>query len=364
MNAYGDNHYFEHDAGGFSDMTTASGLQDADNGRGLAVGDYDDDGDPDVVVANSAGASRLYRNDRGRFADATDAANLNFLGGEVAAAFGDVDNDSDLDLFVSNQARDNQLFENDGVGGFGLVAQEFGRQTVGAVFVDIDNDGDLDLAATALTPSSGGDQLYLNRGYDWIEAGGLIAMAPAVNGRGMALGDIDQDGDEDLFVADNTRSRLYRNTLNTHKWFQLELQGRGMNTAAIGARIELVAGELREMRELQPGFGYGSHGPAVLHFGLRDVGVIDSLRIRWPDGALTERRGLEVNQRVRQSHPAGATLVREELEDLPLVFELAPNYPNPFNGQTSIRYQLAETDLVRLAVYNLAGQKIKLLVNE
>ena len=364
VNAYGDNHYFEHDAGGFSDATTASGLQDADNGRGLAVGDYDDDGDPDVVVANSAGASRLYRNDRGRFSDATDAANLNFQGGEVAAVFGDTDNDSDLDLFVSNQARDNQLFENRGVGSFGLVAQKFGRQTVGAVFVDIDNDGDLDLAATALTPSSGGDQLYLNRGFDWIEAGGLIAMAPAVNGRGMALGDVDQDGDEDLFVADNTRSRLYRNALNTHNWFQLELQGSGMNTAAIGARIELVAGDLREMRELQPGFGYASHGPAVIHFGLGNVGAIDSLRIRWPDGALTERGGLGVNQRVQQQHPAGATLVGEELDDLPLVFELAPNYPNPFNSQTSIRYQIGETDLVRLAVYNLAGQKIKLLVNE
>ena len=364
VNAYGDNHYFEHDTEGFFEATIASGLQDADNGRGLAVGDYDDDGDPDVVVANSGGTSRLYRNDRGGFADATNEANLSFLGGEVAAVFGDTDNDNDLDLFVSNQARDNQLFENDGVGNFGLLAQEFGRQTVGAVFVDIDNDGDLDLAATALTPASGGDQLYLNRGYDWIEAGDLIAMAPAVNGRGMVLGDIDQDGDEDLFVADNTRSRFYRNTLNTHNWFQLELQGSGMNTAAIGARIELVAGDLREMRELQPGFGYGSHGPTVIHFGLGNAGVIDSLRIRWPDGALTERGGLGVNQRVRQQHPAGATLVGEELDVLPLVFELAPNYPNPFNSQTSIRYQIGETDLVRLAVYNLAGQKIKLLVNE
>ena len=364
VNAYGDNRYFEHDTEGFFEATIASGLQDADNGRGLAVGDYDDDGDPDVVVANSGGTSRLYRNDRGGFADATNEANLSFLGGEVAAVFGDTDNDNDLDLFVSNQARDNQLFENDGVGNFGLLAQEFGRQTVGAVFVDIDNDGDLDLAATALTPASGGDQLYLNRGYVWIKAGDLIAMAPAVNGRGMVLGDIDQDGDEDLFVADNTRSRFYRNTLNTHNWFQLELQGSGMNTAAIGARIELVAGDLREMRELQPGFGYGSHGPTVIHFGLGNAGVIDSLRIRWPDGALTERGGLGVNQRVRQQHPAGATLVGEELDVLPLVFELAPNYPNPFNSQTSIRYQIGETDLVRLAVYNLAGQKIKLLVNE
>jgi M6 family metalloprotease-like protein len=364
VNAYGANRYFEHTADGFSDATIVAGLQDSDNGRGLAVGDYDNDGDPDVVVANSGGPSRLYSNDRGAFEDATAAANLSFRGGEVAAVFGDTDNDNDLDLFVSNQARDNQLFENRGAGSFGLVPQGFGGQTVGAAFVDIDNDGDLDLAATALTPMAGGDQLYLNRGSSWVEVGGLIGMAPEVNGRGMALGDLDQDGDVDIFVADNTRSRLYRNALKTNNWFQLELRGRGMNTAAVGARIELVAGKLRVMRELQPGFGYGSQGPVLIHVGLDDVAAIDSLRIRWPDGATTQRTSLGVNQRVVQSHPAGATSIGEVQEGSTLTFELLPSYPNPFNSQTSIRYQIAETERVRLAVYNLAGQKIRQLVDE
>jgi len=245
-----------------------------------------------------------------------------------------------------------------------LVAQRFGGQTVGAAFVDIDNDGNLDIVATALTPSAAGDPLYLNRGNSWMEAGSLIGMAPEVNGRGMAIGDLDQDGDEDLFVADNTCSRLYRNALTTKNWFQLQLRGSGMNTASVGARIELIAGELRVMRELQPGFGYGSQGPVVIHVGLDNVAAIVSLRIRWPDGAMTERGSLGVNQRVLQSHPAGVTSVGEEMQGPPLTFKLLPSFPNPFNSQTSIRYQIAETERVRLAVYDIAGQKIRLLVDE
>lgn len=178
--------------------------------RGIAVGDYDKDGDDDLFVAD---AYALYRNNRnGTFTNVSPAAGLT-VGGDQgrAAAWGDVDGDGDVDLYVVNVGSD-RLYRNNGDGTFTDVSTEAGvsDEAVGhaAAWVDVNGDGQLDLYVV----NDGQDTLYIN------QMGLLSKTSPpmngtveAANGRGVAVGDYNGDGRPDLFIANDGASALYRN---------------------------------------------------------------------------------------------------------------------------------------------------------
>ncbi|NKB67193.1 MAG: T9SS type A sorting domain-containing protein [Candidatus Latescibacteria bacterium] len=365
VNAGGPNRLYRNERTGFAEIAEAVGLADAGDGRGLALGDLDDDGDPDLFVANRSRGSRLYRNDGDGFVDA--GGQMQLAGGEAAAIFGDLDDDGDLDLFVSNEQRDNQLYRNDGQAGFALTSNRdslyLGANSVGAAFYDYDNDGDLDLATTALNQDAGGDQLYENRQPYWVPIGALLDLRPASDGRALSFADYDTDGDLDLLVADFRGSRLYRNRAAANNWLEVELSGTRFNRHGIGARVELFAGDQRQSRELQSSFGYGSQIQPRLHFGLGNGPPIDSLLVRWPDGARSAVAPVQSGQRLRLVHPANQTAI-STAADLPESFLLESNYPNPFNGRTTISYRLPHTAAVRLDLYNAAGQLVRRLLEQ
>ena len=196
-------------AGAFTDVTNPP-LGQTGSGTGAAWGDYDNDGDPDLYVAVEDGANRLYRNDGGSLIDVT-APPLGDAAPGMGVAWGDYDRDGLLDLYLVNSGA-NRLFRNLGGGSFAdatappLDDAGDGR---GAAWGDHDDDGDLDLYVANHTS---GNKLFENLG------GGLFADATSsplddtARSTGVAWGDLDNDGDLDLYVANaDADNRLFRN---------------------------------------------------------------------------------------------------------------------------------------------------------
>jgi hypothetical protein len=190
--------------------------------RALAWGDYDADGDVDLYVGTSPTPrhrNRLFRNDRGgRFTEV--GATLGAAPMDASTrqtSWIDIDRDGDLDLFVGQRAGPNQLFRNDG-GQFRDVAPELGladpRKTVGACFFDADQDGDLDVFVA--NQAGDRDGFFRNDGGRFVDVAEALGLTPLERASddgsvGCAVGDYDNDGDFDLFVAAYGKNRLHRN---------------------------------------------------------------------------------------------------------------------------------------------------------
>ena len=335
----------------------------------MAIGDYDGDGDDDVLVANRSGLGALYRNDGDRFHETDELQSMTAAEGTTAAVFADYDNDGDLDVFLTNESGPNHLYRNEAELGFQRLTSELGlylgERAVGAGFYDYDNDGDLDLVTTAVNPAAGGDELYQNMSSGaLVPVGPLLALASSSNGRALSFADYDGDGDLDLFIADYDRSHLYRNPAVGGNWLQVDLDGQGYNRRGVGAWIWLVAGDLRLRRQVQSSFGYASQTPSRLHLGLGPAARVDSMWVLWPDGKTTLRTDVRANQIVRLTYPRRVTAILGLGETGAVAFELRPNYPNPFNAKTRIPYYVPRQTLVELAIYNIAGQQVRRLVGE
>ncbi|NKB71362.1 MAG: tetratricopeptide repeat protein [Candidatus Latescibacteria bacterium] len=315
MTAQTDALYRNEGAGTFTDMSAVAGL-DAYRHPGLGVvwGDYDDDGDQDIYVANDSQPNLLWRNDgTWRPTEIGAMAGLAYSeDGRAQAGMGvdagDYDGDGDLDLFVTNFSDDvNTLYQNQGgtfvdataaAGLAGAVRPYLGWSTA---FFDADNDGWLDLfvANGHLYPQlethpSGlryaqANLFYWNQGgrFRLAEAGSLgPALTTAQVSRGAAFGDLDNDGDIDLVVANlNDRPALLRNDGgNRHNWLGLDLEGEASTSAGVGARVDLWTGGQRQTREAKRGYGYNSQHDGRLLFGLGGATRVERLDIRWPSG--------------------------------------------------------------------------------
>ncbi len=360
----GPNRFFVNEGALFAERAAALGLDDAGTGKGLALADWDEDGDVDLFVAIQNGGSRFYQNEGGRFTSANEALGLVLAEGEIGPAFGDYDSDGDLDLFVANEWGANELWRNEGGRAFTMMADSLGQKSTGAGWGDLDNDGDPDLLTTSISPEAGGDQLYQNRGQgSLVPMGTLVGLRPATRGRGLSLADWDGDGDLDLFVADNDSSRLYRNESSRGHWLELALAGAGANRQGLGAQVEVVARGRHQTQQLFAAFGYASQGPARLHLGLGRATQVDTLRVRWPDGARSVLTRIAADQRLEVRHP-GLSLAGKAAAGTALQAGLSPGYPNPFNASTLLRFQTALAGKAALEIYDLLGQRVRVLADE
>jgi enediyne biosynthesis protein E4 len=309
--------YHNNGDGTFTNVTKKAGLYQP-NGKNLSVGaaDYDNDGWPDIFVANDGLSAYLYHNERnGTFKEEGALAGMAFtnMGRTMAAmciSLGDYDNDGWLDLYISDfQGSSDHLWKNDGQGSFDEVSDHAGITqptravlSFGGGFFDYDNDGWLDLfianghvypeveQATPGTQYKQINTLFHNDGrgkfMDVTKTSGDGFSTPYV-GRGVAFADFDNDGFLDVVVGNNGDPPLllHNNGGNGGHFVSFKLVGTKSNRDGMGARLKLTAGGMTQIREIAGGGSYLSQSDLRAHFGLGSAEKIEKLEIAWPSGA-------------------------------------------------------------------------------
>ena len=330
----------------FQDVSLSAGIAETiidDDPKGGFGGDgYDytfspsfvhinEDRYPDIVVASDFRTSRYYTNNGdGTFSDATDRSVL-IEGNGMGSALGDYDGDGDLDWFVSSVWTDpnedgqqdfafgNRLYRNDE----GVFADATERAGVrdgswgwGSCFADFDLDGDLDLyhtngwvraepweehnfeIDTSRLFISDGDGVFT----EMAEEAGILDME---RGHGVVCGDLDNDGDVDVFLLhrnENNAGTIWRNDTNVHNHLRVKLNGRAPNTAAAGARITVTANGQDQLREIIIGSNFISQNPLVQVFGLGDTSQAD-VTVEWPDGQTSTMDNVAANELITFDQP-------------------------------------------------------------
>ena len=292
--------------------------------------DFDDDGDPDLLMANDFESSQVLMNAFGGdlFLDLTsdEISDENGMGNAVT----DYDRDGDLDWFVTSiydpdvptNGSGNRLYENaDGFGGFIDVTEDagvrIGHWGWGACFADFDNDGHMDIFHTNGHREQGRPQfrtdpsvLFMSNGDGtFTDKATELGVVHTDQGRGVVCTDYDGDGRVDILIANNGKSpTVFRNGHdNGNHYVAIDLVGLDGNPEAIGAKVRVTTASGTQFQEVQLGNGYLSHGPATLHFGLGEDDDITAVDIVWPGpgGHASRVEGLAVDRRVSIRHPLG-----------------------------------------------------------
>jgi hypothetical protein len=327
--------YHNNGNGTFTDVSEAAGITRANAttyGLGVLVADFDNDGWPDIYVANDSTASALYQNKKnGKFEDiAVEAGCALSADGKPQAGMGvsagDYDLDGNLDIVKTNFAGDTpSLYHNRGgadfddatfTGGLGMHTQYLGW---GCGFFDFDNDGWPDILicnghvypeVEQLRTEAGYAQrklLYRNQRNGHFEdvslnAGSGISTPSA--SRGCAFGDFDNDGDIDVVVNTiNGKPQLLRcDSHLKHNWIKVRTIGTKSNRSGIGARLKCITHPPDETKphqqidEVRSGGSYISQNDLRIHFGLGQAEKVDLLEIHWPSGQLDTMKDIKPNQ--------------------------------------------------------------------
>jgi enediyne biosynthesis protein E4 len=317
-------HVFRNDGGRFVDVTAAAGFVDPD-GRGLGVvaADLDDDNRIDLYVANDMSANYLFRNLGGFHFKETAfpaGAAVNSSGGfqsGMGVACGDLDGDGRPDLAVTNYyGESTTLFHNLGRGLFadettamGLAAPTRQLLGFGIAFLDANNDGRLDLISANGHVSNYGPAFPWKMPIQLLNGGpgGRLTDVSARAGdpfgplhlaRGLATGDLDNDGRIDTVVQSQNEpiAYLHNQTVESGHWLTLRLEGVRSNRDGIGATVVLEAGGRRQSAQRFGGGSYQSAGDPRLHFGLSDSARVERVEVRWPSGRVDRYEGLEADR--------------------------------------------------------------------
>jgi hypothetical protein len=313
--------------GTFKDVTTESKIDQTNGHYGFSVStfDFDEDGWTDIYVACDSTPSILYRNNRdGTFTDVavTAGAAFNEDGKEQAgmgSTVGDYNGDGRLDIFKTNFSDDTAtLYRNNGDGtfddvtfpaGLGLYTKYLGW---GTMFLDVDNDGwpDLLLANGHVYPEVdsqhlGSDYrepriLYHNQGdgrFADISAGAGPGITTAASGRGLAIGDLWNDGRISAVISNMSAppSLLVNQAKTPNHWIAFRTVGTKSNRDGIGARIRLKTGQRVLVDEVRSGSSYDSNNDMRVHFGLGAATKVESVEVRWPGGLIESFRDLRVD---------------------------------------------------------------------
>ena len=340
----GDAFFLNQGDGTFVQSSGSSGLDDPQGyfGLGALFADLNDDGLPELFVANDSTPNLLYRNLGGGVFEELGLVSglaVNAHGVEQAGmgvAVGDYLNQGRLSLYVTHFSEEyNTLYRNEGELNFSDVTTRSGldRPTVpyvgwGTLFDDFDNDGWLDifvanghvfpsvdqLRESAVGPYRQQSLLFRNLGGGrFEEQPGLLRLAREQSSRGAASADFDGDGRLDVVVSNigSGPALFWNETAVGHQHLRIHLVGSGGNRLAVGAQVMVRSGELRQLREVSSGGSYLSQSEMVLHFGLGSRTGADSVEVRWPAGGKSVLRGVEAGRQVtiRQA-PDGQTAIR------------------------------------------------------
>jgi len=317
-------HVFRNDGGRFIDVTAESGFVDHD-GRGLGVvaAHLDDDDHIDLYVANDMTANYLFHNrgefrfeETGHLAGAAASADGGYKAG-MGIACGDLDGDGLIDLAVTNYFGESTTFYRNLGGGFfadhtsliGMAAPTRRLLGFGIAFIDAGNDGWLDVL------SANGHVLDSRPQFPWTMPVQLLEGGPGGRltdvseragepfrplhlGRGLAVGDLDNDGRLDALVLAQNEPLIYlhNRTQQPGHFIVFALEGTKSNRDGVGARILISSGGRRQVAQRLGGGSYQSAGDPRLHFGLGAATSVESVEIRWPSGHVDRHAGLKADR--------------------------------------------------------------------
>jgi hypothetical protein len=305
-------------AAGFTDIASIAGVTNDRFTKGSSWGDFDGDRRPDLYLSNLGEMNRLYHNNGdGTFTDLAPELNIQLPLKSFPTWFWDVNNDGHLDLYVASYDmglehvaaeycglprtdESDRLYLNDGHGGFRDVSSEYGltqtTQPMGCNFGDLDNDGFLDFYLGTGYPELDAimpNRMFHNvRGEKFEEVSLPGGFAHLQKGHGTAFADLDNDGDQDVFMqmggaypVDAFGNVLYENPGFDNHWMRLKLVGDVSNRFAIGVRIRvnIVDGEKRRSiyRHVNSGGSFGGN-PLQPQIGLGQAARVESLEVYWP----------------------------------------------------------------------------------
>ncbi|MFM9839029.1 MAG: FG-GAP-like repeat-containing protein [Cyclobacteriaceae bacterium] len=349
-----------------SKITSDPFVTDLNGTLTIAPGDYDNDGDQDLFLANRGTnvANKLYKNNGdGTFALATGLVfDTDLMTNGRTASWGDIDNDGDLDLYVGQSTQADKLYQNNGDGTFTSLTSspvaETNSSTTGSAFGDIDNDGDIDL----IVVNGGANSIFINNGTGTYTKSSTLELLvnPNIAEIGGSFCDFDKDGFLDFYPSLSTGSGvnlpnlLYKNTLttsSTRNWVEIKLIGKQSNASALGARIKVVTTTpaRTQIREVASLTGFGSQNSLIQHFGLGSAASISQIEIKWPSGAV---------QTLNNFGTINTIITITEDVTAPLITVVAPA-----NGSTIIplgnKISFTVTDI---STFNaVAGKKITLI---
>ena len=344
MKGLGDGLYHNNGDGTFTDVSKVAGVDDPNGYYGLGVvwSDFNDDGRPDLFVANDSTPNYLYRNDgNGHFTD------VSFVSGTAVGADGgefsgmgiatcDFNHTGRFSIHVTNfEDQNNSLYRNDSNLMFTDVsyAAGIGATTVpylgwGTGCVDFDNDGWPDLFAVNGHVYPQVDRLEAGAKYRerklvfWnqhegkfrdVSSGAGPALQIPQPSRGAAFGDLNNDGRIDVVVEniDGSPMILRNVSQSPNHWVSFQLVGTASNRMAIGARVKVIAGTLSQVEEVHSGGSYLSQNDVRLHFGLGDATKVDRVEIRWPFGKVETLHDLAADRFYKIKEGSGDAKVSE-----------------------------------------------------
>ncbi len=345
--------------------------------------DIDNDGDLDIFVTNESGpADYMYKNNGGGyFTKVTGIPPVSTAGSSWSSSWGDYDNDGDFDLFVANsENQKNLLFRNDGNFTFTRILSDpivnDNGYHASSGWGDYDNDGDLDMFITQAYGPAGvrlPNLLFRNK---LMETGTAqfekITDGEIVNDLGYSYGfawaDWDADGDLDIFTArtfnENENNSAFLNNGNNNKWLEIKLTGNATNRSGIGSNVKVRAvingSPVWLSRTVEGQAGYCGQN-LDLHFGLGNAVTVDSIRVEWQSGTIENYTAVSVNQIIRIVEGTGIISIHQNGSEVPEGFKLHQNYPNPFNPATMFSFDLAAAGGTELKVFDGLGRELEVV---
>jgi enediyne biosynthesis protein E4 len=325
--------YHNDGKGHFTEVAQKVGLSSPGKGLGISIADYDRDGHVDLFVANDSMPEFLYRNKgNGTFEEggllsqvAVDEDGKTFAG--MGTDFADYNNDGLPDLVVDDLANQMYaLYKNTGDGSFTYSTHSsgIGRMTMlhsgwGLRFIDYDNDGwkdlliaqghDLDTIERTSPQLHYREPMLLARntgnGFVDVSAASGKIFHEAWVGRGLATGDIDNDGREDAVVTTNGGPAyvLHNETKSTNHWLTFALVGHKSNRDAIGAVVKVVTAKMTQYGTVTTASSYLSSSDKRLHFGLAGDSAAQTVEVRWPSGTVQTLKNVQADRLLKVDEP-------------------------------------------------------------